>query len=281
MDPKKKKRDKMYLIRGRNPDVTKNVHVKTNPKSLTDKCIVIDIDETLLYSCEDLDDFVKLGVYTDPNNCDLRPRIYIRAIEGLGHKRGDGSISEICGILRPHLHDFLRFCFDYFRVVAIWTAGLHEYGLEMVDWMFRDIADPHIIYTRDHCDKRDGNNEKPLNKMFECELPGIMTHKNTFILDDNGYSFDNVNPKNAILIPHYRPRLSIEGLHKDDPSLRELMVWLMRPEVVRSTDVQPLDKSNIFSLLPPPNQEEDQEEDLEEDQEEDQEEEDQEEEEDN
>lgn len=239
-------------------DLTKGINVKVNPRALTNKCLVIDIDETVLYTCseDEARQFLALNLPNDPNCLDIRGRIYYRSIEGLGERRGDGSVTEICGIVRPGFNEFMNFALGnpargipgYFQVVAFWTAGLDRYGIEMVDWLCRWIADPHIIYTRGKCEKRDGNNTKPLNKMFEAELPSVMTFNNTFILDDNTYSFDYDNPKNGIHIPHYRPRITCAGLHKDDPSLRELMVWLMRPEVMQSPDVQLLDKSKIFSL---------------------------------
>lgn len=220
-----------------------------NPRARTNKCIALDLDETILYTCEELDDFARLGIYDHPDYCDLRRRVYVRSIEGLGAKRGDGTVIRMCGILRPHTHEFLRFCFDYFMVVAVWTAGLTEYGMEMVDWAFRDIADPHILYTRPSCERHNGNLEKPLTKMFNAELPGIMSLKNTFILDDNTYSFEHANPDNGILIPHFRP-LEGNNLLQDDPSLLELMAWLERPEVMNAPDVRLLDKKNIFSGFP-------------------------------
>ena len=214
----------------------KGINYRYNRNALTNKCIVLDADETLVFTMEEPDALSSLGIYTRPDCCDLRQRIYHRHLENVGTKRGEGTVMELCGIARPDLFKFLDFCLKYFRVVAIWSAGLPEYVEDLTDFLFRDLEDPHLIYTRTDCHKRNGNHEKPLTKMME-ELPGIMTLENTFILDDNTYSFEWVNPDNAILIPHYRPRISLGGLREHDPSLDELMAWLRRPEVIHARDV--------------------------------------------
>ena len=223
------------------------INYRYNRNALTDKCIVLDADETLVFTMEEPDALSSLGIYTRPDCCDLRQRIYHRHLENVGTKRGEGTVMELCGIVRPALTKFLAFCLKYFRVVAIWSAGLPEYVEDLTDFLFRDLEDPHLVYTRTDCAKRNGQHEKPLAKMME-EFPGIMTLESTFILDDNTYSFEWVNPDNAILIPHYRPVMSIEGLREHDPSLDELMKWLMQPQVMHAKDVRKLPKSNIFSM---------------------------------
>ena len=51
---------------------------KLPEQPLTDKVIVLDLDETLVHSCSeaDIELLKKLQIYTDPKNYDLRMRTY-------------------------------------------------------------------------------------------------------------------------------------------------------------------------------------------------------------
>lgn len=216
---------------------------------LTNKCIVLDIDESLVHTFDDSNVPYDLNIYSKAEYLPLRRKIYHFNIDDVVTRSGEGEVAEICGITRPGLHDFLRFCFDYFSVVAVWSAGKPKYVESLVDFMFKDIADPHIIYTYDHC--TEGSNgflEKPLEKMIQQHTADMgMSLKNTFALDDRETTFIERNPDNGVLIPEYSPEMTIEGLSKDDDNLTKFMKWLMKPEVIRSQDVRLLNKKNIFT----------------------------------
>lgn len=219
-------------------------------KSLTNKCIVLDLDETLVHSNEDLTESDTLGIMKDPKLIDLRGRTYELSMDDVVYKKGQGIKTEMWGITRPHVREFLIACFSYFKVVAVWSAGKKKYVEAIVDYLFKDIKRPHVIYSRDDCEKTaDGLLTKPLEKMIRRE-PGLskyMSLENTFMLDDRRTVFEEPNPNNGIQIPVYAPDFNIRSLRTDDIAFKQLLTWLFRPEVMQSNDIRNLDKSNIFN----------------------------------
>ena len=218
-------------------------------KSLTNKCIVLDLDETLVHSYENVSELNSLNIMRDSKLLDLRGRAYELSMDDVVYKKGQGIKTEMWGITRPHVKDFLIFCFSYFKVVAVWSAGKKKYVEAIVDYLFRDIKRPHVIYSRDDCEKTTDNILiKPIEKMIKQEsLTKYMSLENTFIIDDRTTVFETPNPYNGIQIPAYAPDSNIRSLRTDDISLKQLMTWLLRPEVVNALDVRDLDKSGIFN----------------------------------
>lgn len=218
-------------------------------KSLTNKCIVLDLDETLVHSNENVSELNSLNIMRDPKLLDLRGRTYELSMDDVVYKKGQGIKTEMWGITRPHVKDFLIFCFSYFKVVAVWSAGKKKYVEDIVDYLFRDIKRPHVVYSRDDCEKTTDNILiKPIEKMIKQELlTKYMSLENTFIIDDRTSVFETPNPDNGIQIPAYAPDFNIRSLRTDDISLKQLMTWLLRPEVVNALDVRDLDKSGIFN----------------------------------
>src|SRR5690606_31782804 len=106
--------------------------------SLTNKCIVLDLDQTLLATQESINSLHELGILSNPNLLSLRNRTYYFTIEDL-EGPGIGTKYNYWGVTRPHCHEFLLFCFSYFRVVAIWSAGQRPYVESIVDYLFRDL----------------------------------------------------------------------------------------------------------------------------------------------
>lgn len=223
--------------------------------SQTNNCIVLDIDNTLVstFSSDESRKFdpVKsikdLGILTKPELLPLRSRFYRVSIEDY-QRPGEGSYVEMWGIMRPHLKEFLTFCFSYFQIVAVWSAGMRKYVENMVDILFRDLPKPHVIFTRDDIiDQK--NMVKPIAGMIESNpvLMKYMSLSNTFALDDNPLTFSN-NVNNGVLIPRYDPSLTIDSLAKDDPALLQFKYWLARPNVSQSRDITTLEKSDIFKI---------------------------------
>lgn len=216
--------------------------------SITDKCIVLDLDQTLIATQDSVESLKQLNILSDPQLLPLRNRTYYIIIEDL-EKPGIGTKYDFWGVARPHTQEFLLFCFSYFKVVAVWSAGQRPYVEAIVDILFKDLPKPHIIFTHDDVIIGPGGRiEKPLNKMIESNpvLRRVMSLQNTFALDDNSSTFRN-NDGNGILIPAYDPALSTSALGRDDPTLLQLKYWLLQPEVVNARDVTTLDKSTIFS----------------------------------
>ncbi len=221
-------------------------------RALTNKCIILDLDETLVHSSKELDDLWELNLMKDPNLIDLRRRTYRITMDDVVSKKGTGVKTVMWGIVRPHVREFLIACFAYFKVVIVWSAGKRKYVDAIVDYLFKDMRRPIVVYSRDECVKTDnGLLVKPLQKMIRDE-PGLdkyMGLENSFMIDDRTTVYDGFkgdNPYNGIQIPAYNPVFGIESLRSDDIALKQLMMWFMRPEVMKSTDVRELNKSNIF-----------------------------------
>ena len=215
--------------------------------SMTDKCIVLDIDSTLVYTQDDNPDeeLPKLQALKimDPKNIQLRKRIYYLKIDDY-KKKGDGNSYPFWGVTRPHLTQFLIFCFSYFKVVAVWSAGSYDYVHKIVEHIFKGIQMPHIILTHDDCDEIDGLIYKPLDRMFS-KMNEYMNYKNTFALDDTESTFSR-NESNGILIPGYEPNETAISMLVDDICLEQFKYWLLQNEVMNSNDVRKLDKTKIF-----------------------------------
>ena len=221
-------------------------------KSLTDKCIVLDLDETLVHSNEKMDQLKELGIMTDPALIDLRRRTYQITMDDVVYKKGLGVKTVMWGIVRPHVKEFLVSCFSYFKVVIVWSAGKRKYVDAIVDYLFKDIKRPHVVYSYDECERTSTNLlVKPLTKMIENEhgLSKYMSLENSFMIDDRRTvyaGFENDNPDNGIQIPAYKPSWNIHSLRSDEIALKQLMTWFLKPEVMNSPDVRELDKSTVF-----------------------------------
>lgn len=226
-------------------------HVTANDipsTSITDKAVVLDLDQTLIATQERIDSLHNLRILSDPQLLTLRNRTYIIKVEDLENP-GQGTKYNFWGVTRPHVQEFLLFCFSYFKIVAVWSAGQRPYVEAIVDFIFRDLPKPHIIFSHDDIVIRPGGHiEKPLLKMISSNavLSRLMSLQNTLAIDDNAGTFVN-NLGNGVHIPEYEPVLNINGLSKDEVSLLQLKYWLLQPEVVGARDVTVLDKSKIFT----------------------------------
>lgn len=216
--------------------------------SLTDKCIVLDLDQTLICTQDDMESLKNFGILRDPKLLNLRQRVYNISVEDL-EKPGIGTLYEFWGVTRPHAQEFLIFCFSYFKIVAVWSAGKRQYVEEIVNYLFKDMPYPNVVFTHDDIVYNDrGEVEKPLINMIGSDptLKKYMSLQNTLILDDNYTNFIP-NPGNGILIPAYSPANNISAFQKDDYALLQFKNWLLQDEVANSEDVTLLDKSEIFS----------------------------------
>lgn len=218
-------------------------------KPLTKHSVILDLDETLVHSSENIKVLKELKIFTDPKLIDVRKRTYLTFLD---NEEDKNEISMYWGIERPHLRKFLIFCFSYFQVVAIWSAGQYQYVHSIVNSIFRGLKRPMTIYTRDDCEEQGEVYLKPISKMIELEptLNKIMKLEHTFIIDDRWASFGYVNPYNGILIPRYTPHLTINDLRADDSTFPQLINWFTRYEVRNASDIRLLDKSNIFESQP-------------------------------
>lgn len=237
---------------------------------LTNKNIILDIDETLVYSHDEIDKLKKLGLFSDPKFISTRERIYVL--------RFKDKKENIWGVKRPYIEKFLVFCFSYFKRVIIWSAGTEDYVKKLVEHLFQDLRKPDLIYTREDCimetvDGKERPTIKPLNKLMEKEPWLNLTPENTIFIDDTPHTFKS-NPENAIHIPKFNIGmdvdeesgsesetesetesesesdseniLSSDSIFKEENSLSELIEWFMKPEIMNTKDIRSLNK-NIFS----------------------------------
>ena len=200
-----------------------------------------------------------LGILINPKLISLRNRIYHIIIYNSkndnsknDNSKNDNSkndkVYEYWGIVRPHINEFLLFCFSYFKVVAIWSAGERKYVEEIVAHIFKDLPKPHIIYARENTQISKNSVLKSLDKLFNHNsiFKKYMNTKNTLAIDDNLTTFAN-NKGNGVGIPAFEPDLTIASMSKEDNTLLKLMYWLLQPQVISCDDVTKLDKSKIFT----------------------------------
>lgn len=238
------------------------VHDDEEPQSLTDKWLILDYDETLAHTFDESKRYHSL-ISKEPSLIDLKKRSYHFGLvdESTDPNKPNKSkaIIDIYGITRPGLEDFLIFAFEYFKGVAIWSAGTYDYVNSVCYSMFRDL-DPHIIFTQNDCSTLEDNTIiKPIDKMIERMKSFGMKHENTFIVDDREKTFSN-NKDNGILIPAYDPEIKsknkarmINALRKEDNNLYKLINFFKNPLVMNAKDVRLLDKSKIFTTDYVPN----------------------------
>lgn len=185
-----------------------------NYNSISDYGIVLDLDETLIrskkYKIKVSDDLVLSWL--------MSGRMFeIKLIDCVTPK-GTGVIEYMKVIKRHNLDWFLNWCYDYFRVVIVYSAGKERYVESIVDGIFRYDRHPYIVYHRDNCyEDSNGNTLKPLEKMYKHnpELSDIVPIERMFCLDDNDYTYGD-NPQNGILIDKFSPFKDLSKLDDDE-----------------------------------------------------------------
>ena len=221
---------------------TYDTNFKSPIKPLIDIVFVFDLDLTAICTQDSVDTLKQLEIFNDPYLLNLRKRTYFFHIDDL-EKRGIGTKYNFWGVTRPHLYELLQFCSSYGRIV-VWSAGKRPYVELIVSYIFRNLPYPELVLSYDDIlFDNIGNVIKPLAKVSQAL--GV-SMKQILAIDDNKLTFQQ-NLNNGIHIPAYEPRSTIESLSKDDTTLLRLKQWLSQTEVIKSTDVTTLDKSNIFN----------------------------------
>ncbi len=130
-------------------------------------------------------------------------------------------------IARPYLNLFMKYLFDNFERVSIWTAASESWYVICYERVLKNSLPEgkefHFVKTRDNYN----SNEfvKPLQIIYE-EYPHLYTSENTIIIDDNRFTFVE-NYEQAIQIkPFFYDRLSKsvrENLDKHDFELYNMI----------------------------------------------------------
>lgn len=210
----------------------------------TDFVLVLDLDETLVHTFDDMTLIDKLKLKTNPKIMDIRMRSYIiELIDPVG-KKGKGRSVEMWGVFRPHLDTFLEFAFAYFRMVVVWSAGKRRYVDAIVEKVFKYGQRPYVVYSYDECKEFDSCYNKPLQSMID-DHPAIGPLDKIFVVDDLDNTFAR-NKSNAIHIPKYNPKVSINNLRSDDNALLKIKYWFLQPEVYEQDSAYDIEKDDIF-----------------------------------
>jgi hypothetical protein len=199
--------------------------------------IVFDLDKTLIYTfTSSTREMYRSGILEDPRFFAAAGRIYHFDLPNNPSKEAD-SLSSMWGSMRPGARDFLRFCFQRFKRVIVFTAGTAEYAVAISKVLFQGIGRPYLIWSRGHCiqvaeravdvDRRlvelgyydsravqdeseemEYMNAKDLNRL--AKLVGVMENDDTLskdqfmIVEDNYHSFITRDPLNAFFLSPYQ-----------------------------------------------------------------------------
>lgn len=139
--------------------------MKENKTTVPVKYIVFDLDKTVIFTFErtSMETFAKSHILSDSFFFPVQESLYMLELEldqGKGkHVHMEGgmryndtdSVEHMFGCVRPHARDFLKFCFQHFDAVIVWTAGIASYALAICEALFKGLPKPHVIWSRGHC----------------------------------------------------------------------------------------------------------------------------------
>ena len=138
-------------------------------ETLQKPLLVLDIDETLLHST-----WEQLNQQAD--FCYKGRKVY----------------------LRPHLHDFMDFCFQHFTV-GIYSSAKAEYAKYLLKKVVCDLNKFHFIRTRAHCRKIYKNEGWGDMEIYLKDLALLPDYQpdTSFMVDDQP---STVHPLDAVVI---------------------------------------------------------------------------------
>lgn len=226
-----------------------------NNHSITDMCVILDLDATLISTQDSFDSFKQLGIMKNPNLLDIKRRCYCLKLTDVDTVAGDNIRYDFWGIKRPYIEEFLLFCFNYFKLVIVWSAGEKNYVEAIVENIFKGLRKPHLVWTKnDIVFDKDENGLKPITKMMtsDFKLKHLLKAEKILVVDDNDTTFVK-NKKNAVYIPPFDPTLNLENheetlksFRENDTALLKLKYWLLLPHVRNCDDVTKIDMTTIF-----------------------------------
>ena len=147
---------------------------------MENKTIVLDLDETLIYS----------EIYPIWDNTDE---------EDLNHSNFVNFDFTILNqnyyiYKRPYLDIFIKHIFDNYENIIIWTASTKDYAQEICKKIFEDKH--YKLLTRLDCELISNKYIKDIEKIG-------LKQEHTITLDDRLYSFKTNNSNNIIIKPFY------------------------------------------------------------------------------
>lgn len=221
---------------------SKNFPIK---KSKTGITLVLDVDETMVHTMDEIENLKELGVKNKPEYLPLRKRIYDFWIDD----PETGEREHVWGVTRPHLWEFLTFACSnpnpYFKEVIVWSSGNRGYVNAVCDFIWQDLPRPKTILTADDCAlSKSGVYGKPLKILYDIH-PELSPDK-TVIIDDLEKNRKH-NKENGILIPQYKPEPTLKDMNKDDTCLLDIIDFFSSPAIKSIPDIRLIDKNKIFT----------------------------------
>ena len=97
---------------------------------------------------------------------------------------------------RPYVDKFIRYCFQNFNKVIVWSSGTREYVNEIVKKLFKPKYKPVMVLTRDNCSVGYYKDVKIIKKKFKFDK--------IYFLEDKPNVVKNLNSENIISIKPFR-----------------------------------------------------------------------------
>lgn len=214
----------------------------------SNQTIILDIDETLVHTYEDIKGFKELLKDNTRDGIKAKNKIYQMTLIDVGEPIGSGDVWTMWGVERNGLQEFIDYCFKRFENVIIWSAGQQRYVNRLTERIFRKSKfEPTLVLHWDDCyyNEKTGEYSKPIEYISKKHKIPNVTLENTFIVDDRALNFENCNNDNGLLIPKYHPGNTKEDILSHDDALKKLIFWFDTPSVKKSKDVRKL-KKNIW-----------------------------------
>ena len=166
-----------------------------------DKLLVLDLDETLIYSTE--------------TRLDRAP---------------DFAVGKYFTYKRPHLDDFLEDCLTFFKV-GVWTSASEDYATGVINNIFKDKSKLEFVWTCIRCTQkyyRESDSYDLIKDFKKLKKQGYPIEK--IIMVDDSREKVQRNYGNAVIIKGYT------GEREDDelPVLLEYLKSIGLVENVRT-----------------------------------------------
>ena len=207
------------------------------------RILLLDIDETLVHSFTQLDQYQKLITEERKFYLENRPSFYRLRIPILDN---DGNINmfDFWGILRPYLDYFLKAAFENFQLVGIFTAGGESYAREMEKILFGRVGiKPDFIFHKKDLSINGKAYHKPIVRTLS--KIGINTDtKKVLLIDDRIENFIE-EPENCLLVPHFNPANIKNFVH--DQSLKKIADFFYTSEFADTEDLSEIEWGDVCS----------------------------------
>jgi TFIIF-interacting CTD phosphatase-like protein len=176
--------------------------------------VVLDLDMTLVKSVP-TEVFLESDLYKV-----LKPTQYAHInVRDLTHPDG----VKLTTIFRPHAKEFVKYCFQMFENVVIWTAGTEAYGRTIAKHLIPENAySDEYVWTREDCVPLEtGALAKPLKEIarsFVHHDSDKILHSSILLIDDNPVIVDETLDDAVIKIPPF-----FGGYNEENAATNEFM----------------------------------------------------------